>query len=444
MSSILIKNGTMVTPRGLFTSDVKIVDGVVAEIGKDLDSRGVDRVIDASGLLVFPGVIDEHVHMREPGLEYKDDFTHGTRAAAKGGVTTVIEHPNTLPPVETSEAVEKKGKYLSRKAWVDFALLGVIHDSNIHEIRDMVKAGAVGFKVFMGPTTGNIPPPKDTTLLQALTIASNLGVTVAFHAEDNELIEYYTAKAKSKGASPELHEEARPPLAEVYSISKIAVLARATGASVHIVHVSSADAVEAVIAAREKGVKITAETCPHYLYLNRADYAKHGSLIKVNPPIRGAHHQQVLWEELRKGNIQTVGSDHAPHAPEEKNKNIWEAASGMPGVQTLFPLMLHAALERKIPLELIPKMLSETPARLFGLWPRKGRIEIGFDGDIVIVNPEDYTVVTQEWLEYKHKLSPYLGWRLRGKIVYTIVRGQVVYENGILSEKPVGEWVKPK
>jgi len=443
LSSLLVKNGLVVLSSGVYKWDIKVVDGVVVEIGRDLSFNNVEEVINASGCYVFPGVVDEHVHMREPGLEYKDDFEHGSKAAIKGGVTTVIEHPNTLPPVDSAERLLAKARLLESKAYVDFALLGVLHDANISEFEDMVGAGAVGFKVFMGPTTGNIPPPSDATLYEIMEKSAKMNVRVMFHAEDYKLVEYFTEKVKRTGRDdPVLHVEARPPLAEVYSILKIAAVAKYTGGHAHIVHVSSRDALEAIRLAREHGVDITAETCPHYLLLDLEDYKRYGPLIKVNPPIRGGAHREALLRAVVSGLLDTLGSDHAPHTPEEKTGSIWEAAAGFPGVQTLLPLILDLALQGLIPLTCIPRLLAENPAKLFGFWPYKGTIMPGSSGDLVIVDPEGYTEVTSEWLEYKYKLSPYIGLRLKGRIKHVVLRGHIVVKNGELTGKRVGVFLK--
>jgi dihydroorotase len=441
--NILVKNGFVLTSTGVYQFDVRIKEGLISEIGKELSLSGVDEVIDARGHYVLPGVIDEHVHMREPGLEYKDDFEHGSKAAIKGGVTTIIDHPNTLPPVDTPRRLVEKARLFNDSAYTDFALLGVLHDDNIHLFEDILKEGAVGFKIFMGPTTGNIPPPSDAALYEILTKSSKLNARVMFHAEDHALVTYFTEKVKSLGDSPPLHREARPPLAEVYSIVKIATIAKYTGGKPHIVHVSSSDAVEAIKRAKEAGVNITAETCPHYLVLDEEDYVKHGSLVKVNPPIRGGVHRKILLEAVRSGFFDAIGSDHAPHSPEEKTKSIWEAAAGFGGVQTLLPIMLDLALRGYIPLTSIPRLLSENPAKLFKLWPFKGVILPGASGDLVIVNPAEEFTITPEWLEYKHKLSPFIGWKLKGRIKHVILRGHIVVHEGEITGVKAGRWVKP-
>lgn len=443
MTSILVRNGLVVTSTGIYQLDVRIEDGLITEIGRGLPANGVEEVIEARGHYVLPGVVDEHVHMREPGLEYKDDFEHGSKAAVKGGVTTVIEHPNTIPPVDTPSRLREKAEILKSKAYVDFALTGVLHDGNTHLFEDILAEGAVGFKVFMGPTTGNIPPPSDSSLYEILSKSAKYNTRIMFHAEDHALVVYFTEKARRLGENPILHRDARPPFAEVYSIAKIATIAKYTGGKPHIVHVSSIDALEAVLNARKLGIDITAETCPHYLVLGEEDYSKYGSLVKVNPPIRGGIHRKKLLEAVAKGYFEAIGSDHAPHTPEEKSKSIWEASAGFAGVQTMLPLMLDLAIRGYIPLTNIPKLLSENPAKLFKLWPFKGSILPGASGDLVIVDPNTEFVVTPEWLEYKYKISPFTGWRLKGRVKHVLLRGSIVVRDGELTGVKTGVWLKP-
>jgi dihydroorotase len=443
MTSILVRNGLVITSTGIYQLDVRIEDGLIMEIGRGLAASGVEEVIEARGHYVLPGVVDEHVHMREPGLEYKDDFEHGSKAAVKGGVTTVIEHPNTIPPVDTPSRLRKKAEILKSKAYVDFALTGVLHDGNTHLFEDILAEGAVGFKVFMGPTTGNIPPPSDSSLYEILSKSAKHNTRIMFHAEDHALVVYFTEKARKLGENPILHRDARPPVTEVYSIAKIATIAKYTGGKPHIVHVSSIDALEAVLNARKLGVDITAETCPHYLVLGEEDYSKYGSLVKVNPPIRGGIHREKLLEAVAKGYFDAIGSDHAPHTPEEKSKSIWEASAGFAGVQTMLPLMLDLAIRGYIPLTNIPKLLSENPAKLFKLWPFKGSILPGASGDLVIVDPNTEFVITPEWLEYKYKISPFIGWRLKGRVKHVVLRGSIVVRDGELTGVKTGVWLKP-
>ncbi|RLG76747.1 MAG: allantoinase AllB [Thermoprotei archaeon] len=440
--SILIRGGTLVLSKGLVKADVLIEDGVVSAIGKGLSAQGVDEIIDASGKLVFPGVVDEHVHMREPGLTHKDNFTNGTKAAAAGGVTTVLEMPNTLPPVDSRSVFEEKKRLLEPKAYVDFGLYGVIHDSNADKFEELVDAGAVGFKIFMGPTTGNIPSPNDGTLYEILLKSAKYGITLAFHAENWDLVKYFTSKVKASGRSdPSAHLEARPPICEEDAIRKLMLFSKKTGGRVHVVHMSAAEGIELLKYARYEGLNVTGETCPHYLILSADDYSKYGCLMKVNPPIRERHHQEALWRAVREGIIYALGSDHAPHTREEKSKDVWEAAAGFTSVQTFLPLMLDQALRGKMPLTKISELMSENPARLFGIYPRKGTIAVGSDGDLVIVNPNAETVIRAEDLYAKHPVTPFIGWRLKGKIEYTILRGVIIAANGKVVGGPKGRWI---
>ncbi len=445
--SILVRGVRLVLPYGIRDDvDVLVVNGRVEAIGRGLGKPGGVEVLEARGLLAFPGAVDEHVHMREPGLEYKDDFYHGTMAAAAGGVTTVLEMPNTLPPVENRRILEEKAKRLSGRAHVDFGLYGVIHDGNIDEFEEIVYGGAVGFKIFLGPTTGNIPAPNDGTLIEALSKSAKMNVPIAFHAENWNLVKYYTEKVKATGRmDPAAHTDARPPICEEEAIQRLILYSKHTGGRVLIVHMSAKEGVELLRQARALKLNVWGETNPHYLLLTVRDYEKYGVLIKVNPPIRDESHQRELWRAVLDGTITHIGSDHAPHSREEKKKNVWEASAGFHGVRTLVPLMIDQALRGKLPLTKIPELLAENPARLFNIYPRKGSLSIGSDGDLVLVDPREETVLREEDLYAKNPLSPFIGWRLKGKIKYVILRGNIIARDGkVVEEKPLGEWIKPE
>ncbi|MEM0079600.1 MAG: allantoinase AllB [Nitrososphaerota archaeon] len=442
--NLLVKNGRVVTSEGLFNMDILIIDGVIEAIGRDLKQSYVE-VLDVSGMLVFPGVVDEHVHMREPGLTYKEDFITGTMAAAAGGVTTVLDMPNNIPPVDSLEKLKEKRRIVESKAYVDFGLYGVLHDSNIDDLEEMWYGGAVGFKVFLGPTTGDIPPPSDKILLEALEKSGTHGFTLAFHAENYGLVEYYTRKIKMLGRNdPEVYSDSRPNVCEEEAVSRIVIYTRKTNGKALIVHTSTSEAVSIIREAKSRGVKIYCETCPQYLLLNREAYSRHGSLVKINPPLRDRFDQESLWRGLRENMVDTVASDHAPHTIEEKSKNIWEAAAGFIGVETLFPLMLDSALRGLIPLEKIPEILSEKPARIFNLYPKKGSISVGADGDLVIVDPNHHYTIKQEELHSKHKITPFNGIDVRGWIKHVVLRGvEIVRDRKVVCRKPLGKFVKP-
>ncbi len=443
MSSILVRNGYIVYPWGIVEGDILVEDGIVSAVGKCLEADGVD-VVDASGMLVLPGVVDHHVHMREPGLEYKDDFRRGSLDALSGGVTTVLEMPNTLPPVDSVERFYEKKRLLEQKAFVDFGLYGVIHDSNLDSFEPLVEAGVIGFKIFLGPTTGNIPAPSTPTLYGAMVKASRMDVVLAFHAEEWSLVEYFTERVRASGrVDPEAHMDARPPVCEEVAIKKLSTIAKHTRAPIHIVHVSSCEAVGAIENAQREGVRITGETNPHYLLLDSRDYSRYGTLIKVNPPIREPKHRECLWRAVKEGVLTLIGSDHAPHTLEEKQRDIWSAPGGFPGVATLLPLMLDQALKGRLELTMIPKLLSENPAKLFKIYPKKGCLYPGCDGDLVIVDPNGETVIDKDRLHSKHKYTPFHGWRVRGVVKKVVLRGHVVYDNELFIEKPLGTFIAP-
>jgi dihydroorotase len=442
--NLLIRGGTLVLPQGLVRADILIREGVIEKIGRDLKETA-EEVLDASHKLVFSGIIDEHVHMREPGLLHKDDFTNGTMAAAAGGVTTVLEMPNTSPPVDSAKVLDEKVRLLEPKAYVDFGLYGVIHDTNADRFQEIVEAGAIGFKIFMGPTTGNIPPPDDGAILSVLKKSAELRVTLAFHAENSALVKYFTKKVKASGRTdPIAHLESRPGICEEEAIQRLILFSKRTGGRVHIVHMSAREGVELLRWARREGLNVTGETNPQYLLLSTEDYKKYGTLIKVNPPVRGKEDQCALWRAVNDGTINALSSDHAPHAADEKRGDVWKASAGFIGVQTLFPLMLDSALRGKLELSKLPALLSEGPAKLFNIYPKKGSLNVGSDGDLVIVDPAVETEIKEEYLYAKHRISPFIGWRLKGRIEYTILRGEIIAKNGKVIEEPKGRWIKPQ
>ena len=441
-SNLLVSGGTIVTPEGMFKGDVSIVDGRITEIGSRLHVEGV-KAIDASGLFVLPGAIDSHVHMRDPGMVDFEDFQTGTAAAAAGGVTTILEMPNTLPPVDTAEKLKEKRKQIESKAIVDFGLYGVLHDSNLGEVKALIESGAVGLKAFMGPTTGNIPPPSDATMYEALLLSAKYGFPIAFHAENAAMITYYTELVKKTGRTdPKAHCDSRPAICETEAINRIGFLTLKSGGHGHIVHMSTAGGTEIVSDYKKLGAPITCETNPQYLSMTEMDQEKYGSLAKINPPLRNGSDQDTLWGGITSGVIDTLGSDHAPHpADRKKSPNIWEAPSGFIGVETLVPVMLDFTASGRITLQKIALLLSENPAKLYKLWPRKGRIGLEADGDLTIVELGKEHVIRAEKLHSKQKVTPFDGRVIKAAVKYTVVRGNLVYDGEV--GPPAGEWMNP-
>ncbi len=440
---LLIANGTVVTPRAQYAADVAIRGESIAAIAEPGQLRA-SNVLNAAGRYVLPGVIDAHVHFREPGLEYKEDFGSGTRAAVMGGVTTVLEMPNTLPPTSTAERVKDKQQLAEAKAYCDFGLYGLVAQDNLRELAAMAEAGVVGFKCFLGQSTGNIPAPDDGHLLEALSLVANLNMRCGFHAENDAILQHLTGRLRAEGRTDALaHVESRPEVAEVEGIQRAALFAATSGARVHIFHLSSAGGLATVEEWRRKGVDITCEVTPHHCFLTTDAMRALGSRVRINPPVREPGHGRVLLGALAAGTITCIATDHAPHLASEKlHADIWQAVSGFGGVELSLRLFLTQGVNTgRLTLQDLARVMSEGPARTWGLYPRKGCLEVGADADVTIVDLGLEDVVEETRLHGKNNLTPFEGLLTRGGPVATIVRGQLVMRDGQVSAAPRGRMV---
>ena len=442
---LIIANGQVVTPEATFRAAVLVKEGKVAGFVSGDVLPPARETYDASGLYVLPGLIDIHVHFRDPGLTYKEDFGTGSLAAAYGGITTVVDMPNVNPPTATVEAFQLKLAEASKKSYVDFGIVGVVFEENIGEIEKLADAGVVGFKIFMGETVGKLPAPSDGGIIEAMKVIARTGLRVGVHAENNQILRYYTEKLKAAGRTdPVAHVEARPNIAEAECIARAIMFAEHAGAKLHIYHMSSREGVDLVAAAKRRGVDVSAETGPHYLLLDYTHMHKVGSMLKMNPPVRAKEDQQRLWEGLLDGTIEAVATDHSPHTLEEKLKdNIWEAIPGFCGVETSVPLMLTEVNKGRMTLNHYVKVASEGPARLFNMYPQKGCLRIGSDADFTIVDMNREGVIKAEALHSKSKVTPFDGFQVKGMPVSTIVRGKFVVRDGKLVGGPFGQLVRP-
>jgi len=443
---LIIKNGTLVMPNYVVKATIAIDNGKIVSISSNSVTFNADKIIDATGLYILPGIIDDHVHFREPGLTYKEDFYTGSMAAACGGVTLVLDMPNVVPPTADQQTLKQKVELASRKSFVDFGFYGVILPTNIDQIEPLAEAGVIGYKVFMGLTVGGLPSPNDGELIEAFKRIANTGLRVGVHAENRQIIDYLTEKLKKEGRTdPLAHLESRPAIAEAEAIQRAILFAKQFGTKLHIFHMSSKEGVEIVRWAKQNGLNVSAETCPHYLLFDGQEGLKKlGSLLKMNPPIRTKESAEALWQGLKDGTIDVIATDHSPHTREEKlNPNIWEAIAGFPGVETLLPLMLTQVNNGKLSLTELVRLMSENPAKLWGLYPKKGTINIGSDGDLTIIDLHKEGVIESEKLHSKNKLTPFDGFKVKGMPVYTIVRGNVVMEKGEIVGEPKGMWIKP-
>ena len=432
---LTIRNGTLVASSGRRVADIGVAGGRIAAIGPAGSLAAARASIDATGLHVLPGVIDEHVHLREPGLEHEEDWLTGTRAAVMGGVTTVLDMPNTLPPTDNAQRARQKLALAARSAYCDFGIFGLLGES-LESLRELASSGlVVGLKAFLGPTTGDLRAPDDDGLRRALEIARGAGLRVAFHAEDRAIIERATVSHERHDARA--HLASRPPRAELAAIERIGRLLLETRASAHVLHLSGAGSLAEIVSLKKDTLDLTCEVTPHHLLLDADVYEHFGGMAKVNPPIRGARHAARLLAALADGRIDTVGSDHAPHLAADKQRaSIWDVPAGFAGVETLLPLMLTLVNERRLTLERLVSATSERPARIWGLRPRKGAIEVGADADLTLVDLQRSGVVRAAEQHGKNNESPFEGRPTLGGPVATIVRGRVVMRDGELVGGP--------
>lgn len=435
-ADLLVRGGRLVTPRGTMEASLAVADGVIVAVGDRGALPPAAEVIDARGRYVLPGVIDSHVHFREPGDEHKEDWDSGTAAAACGGVTTVLDMPNSRPPTATVPALRLKQERAAAKARVDYGIFGLIARDNLAELPALAAAGVVGFKCYMGETVGKIPAPDDGVMLEAFETARALGLRVAVHAENDGIMQRHIARLKAGGRTDALaHVESRPEICAIEAVGRALVFAAWTGARLHVCHESCADVLPQIRDAKARGVDVTVETCPHYLLLAAEDMTRLGSVLRMNPPVRARRHQEGLWRGLQDGTIDMLATDHSPHTVEEKTRaDIWEAISGFPGVETAVPLMLTEVNRGRMTLERYVEWSSAAPARAWGLYPKKGALEVGSDADIVIVDMEREWTIRAAELHSKSRITPFEGMRTRGRPVQTLVRGRTVMREG----EPVG------
>ncbi|UOQ48926.1 allantoinase AllB [Gracilibacillus caseinilyticus] len=457
-----IINGTIVNALESYQANIFVKDGKIAAITSEDLPGEAKEVIDAKEKHVLPGLIDTHVHSRDPGPTYKEDFAHSTRAAAAGGITTVFEMPNTTPPVSNAVNFDSQNENLGSKAYVDYGLWGIcIGHLNNGDIQDLHQKGVIGFKFFWGYAVHKdtyqlmynykpgmedvIPPFDDGQVYEMMEEVAKTGQLFAVHAESNELIQTLTNRVEeSGGRTYEDMIKGRPNVAEALTVSKGIQMAKAAGVRFHVLHVSSEEGLDLVRDAQIKGLPVTVETCPHYLFLSNEDYQDVGPQMKVYPPVKYKKDQDAIWRGIADGTISHVCSDHAPHTEEEKDGDLWSIPAGMCGVESMVPLMLNAVNEKKITLSDMVGLLSEEPAKLFGIYPKKGSLHIGADADITIVDMEKQAVIERDKLHSKSKVTAYDGFQVQGMPVQTIVRGNTIMKDGeIIGEKGHGKLITP-
>jgi dihydroorotase len=430
---LVFKGGTVVNHAGEGLADIGVRGGRIAAIG-DIAEGVSGETIDATGLHILPGVIDSQVHFREPGLEHKEDLESGSRSAVLGGVTAVFEMPNTRPPTTSAEALADKVLRARGRMHCDFAFFVGAARDNVDALPELERLpGAAGIKVFMGSSTGDLLVDDEPTLQRILAKISR---RASFHAEDEARLKERLALQRQGDASS--HSEWRDAEAALIATTRLLRLASQAGKRVHVLHVSTAEEME--LLARYKDVA-TVEVTPQHLTLAApAIYEKLGPLAQMNPPLRDRRHQEGLWWGLEQGVVDVLGSDHAPHTLEEKAKNYPATPSGMPGVQTLVPIMLDHVNAGRLSLARLVDLTSAGPQRVFGI-AGKGRIALGYDADLTVVDLKCERVIANEWVGSKAGWTPFAGRKVRGWPVGTIVRGKIAMWEGELG-KAGGEPVR--
>lgn len=425
---ITFRGAELVLPTGVVDGDLAVRDGRIVAIG--VVEQPVGEVVDARGLTILPGVIDPQVHFREPGNEHKEDLESGSRAAAAGGVTAFLEMPNTRPPTSTLAALEDKLQRAKDRCRAHYGFFFGATPDNA-DLTATVE-GACGIKIFMGSSTGTLLVNEQDALERHFAGAR---VPIAVHAEDEaRLRERY---ARYAGATdPGLHAVIRDAQAALLATRRAVDLAERHQKRLHVLHLSTAEEV-AFLRDRPDDGLVTTETLPQYLWLDASWYAKLGTHLQMNPPVRDLRHQRALWAGLLDGTIDCIATDHAPHTLEEKARPFGEAPSGMPGVELSVPLMLHAVAEGRCSIQHVARWMSEAPARLYGL-VGKGRLAVGADADLTVVDRKLVRTVHADALHSRAGWSPFEGWTLRGWPVMTVLAGRPVFRDGAFVEGVFG------
>jgi D-hydantoinase len=436
-ATIRIDGGTIVTPTGRLTGSLAVEDGKIVAIGRKDKLPGAERVIDASGKYVLPGLVDPHVHFRYVDTPLDESFGLMTRSAAAGGVTTVLPFIASLEHIVDSLDVFRQIYDMS--AHVDCSFHAIIFKpEQIGEVGELVKRGITSFK-FLLPYKGSeaIPGVGDIDeglIFLGMREIANAGAVAMVHCESPDLF-FRLRDALMKDPPPDAHwHDARPNECEAHGIATVTHLAKLTRCPLYIVHVSIKEGGDLIRRARAEGLRVWAETCPQYLTLTRFDTDKVWG--KVNPPLRGKDDIEQLWREVKAGTFDTIGSDHCPLSPEEKAE-LWTAKPGMPGVETMLPLLFDKGVNAgHISPEQLVRLCSENPAKIFGLYPRKGALQVGSDADIVIVDPGREQTLNVKEMHDVYSYSAYHGWKVKGWPVMTILRGQVIMEEGHITGQP--------
>ena len=407
---------------------IAIEEGKIFKIGKETQMPNADQKTNLKNLLVLPGLIDEHVHLRDEGKAYKEDFQTGTAAAAAGGFTTVLDMPNNEPVTMSQETLRNRMAIAERKVLVNVGFYSEF-PKKLVEAKGIISEGAVGFKLFMGCQIGGLNIDDDQALHDAFKEVAEVNVPLAVHAEDKALLTKNEGNLKqAKKSSTAAFQKAHSETVELKAIERLLKISAQTDVRLHFCHVSTEEGLNAIVEAKKSGRKVTCEVTPNHLLLSTADLEHYGQLLIMTPPLRSKNHVEALWKGLEAGWIDALGSDHAPHALSEKSaSSVWNVKVGVPGLETTLPLILMLVKKNRLSLAQAVQLLAEKPAEIYGLNDR-GHLEQGKNADLTVVDFNRKFKIDASKFKSKAKYSPYDGWEVQGKLVKTFVNGLLVFD----------------
>ncbi len=457
MADLNIINGKVFVDKELIETGLCIEDGKIVAIGKPNTLPKAEKAIDANNKIILPGGIDVHTHILDLEFSYREDFYTGTQAASSGGITTFLEMPMGIKGKSAVESFDIQLSAMKKKSIVDYGLIGSGGYTSINSIEELVSKGAIAFKTFMLDAPEEMYELKDLSaknesfLLKILEKVASVGLVCSIHAEDDSIIQDEIGKVISQGRTDfQAHTDSRPAIAEDEACLRAMALANNVKAKLNLVHMSSKNAFDFIKTAKQKGWDVTCEITPHHLFLTSDDATKIGTWAKSDPPIRSKEHLKAAWIALNDGTIDIVATDHSPYSHDEKKikedeKGIFGVGSGTPGLETMIPLLLNAVNMRKLSLQRLVEVTSITPAKRFGLFPKKGTISINADADLFIVDMNKEYTLKNENMFTKQKITIFDGWKLRGKIEKTVVRGEIIYDEGHFHvNQGYGKFITPR
>ncbi|MEW6671851.1 MAG: dihydroorotase [Thermodesulfobacteriota bacterium] len=431
----------MVTHEGRYSGSIGVINGKIACITDPNVKINAEDIIDVRGKYIIPGAIDAHAHFQDPGITQREDFEHGTAACAVGGITTVISQPVNNPPVFDTQTYLETIKHYEGRGLVDYGLHGGGSSANLDKVEDLwVQTGSPAIKIMMCYSPKEYGMVDDAQFYQILEKLSPHNGLAYVHAENQALVQMWEDRYRAEGRiDPMAYNASRPAYVEIEAVHRALVLAEQTGCRVIFAHISTAESLKIIAKARRRGLNVYAESCPHFFTFTSEDMNTHGPYLKFSPVMRDKQNLRKMWELLEKGYVHTLATDHCPYEPHEKEvglNDVWKAPNGVPGLEIMLPVFLNGVRKGMVSLEQVVRATSYNPARIYGLYPRKGVLRPGSDADLAVIDFELEKVFSKKDLKSKCPYSPYIGLTFKGWPVMTLVRGEVVAKNGEICIKP--------